>query len=96
MSILCCASHQSMADSADLCLAFQEWHSQLLSVNWHVSCRLSGVWRTAFGLGIIPLCFIIFWRVYKLQESAVWVASRVDSNRKRETLLLFRYFWPRC
>ena len=54
------------------------------------------MWRTAFGLGIIPLGFIIFWRVYKLQESAVWAANRVGSNRKRETLLLFRYFWPRC
>ena len=54
------------------------------------------MWRTAFGLGIIPLCFIIFWRVYKLQESAVWAANRDGRDRKRETRLLFRHFWHRC
>ena len=53
------------------------------------------MWRTAFGLGIIPLCFIIFWRVFKLQESAVWAANR-GRDRKRETRLLFRHFWHRC
>ncbi len=58
--------------------------------------RLSGVWRTAFGLGIIPLCFIIFWRAFKLQESAVWAANREGRERKRQTRLLFHHFWHRC
>ena len=55
--------------------------------------RLSGVWRTAFGLGIIPLAFIIYWRTFRLRESAVWAAAQSGRNRKRETALLFRHFW---
>ena len=55
--------------------------------------RLSGVWRTAFGLGIIPLAFIIYWRTFRLRESAVWAAAQTGRNRKRETALLFRHFW---
>ena len=55
--------------------------------------RLSGVWRTAFGLGIIPLAFIIYWRTFRLRESAVWAAAQTDRNRGRETALLFRHFW---
>ncbi|CAK0780840.1 hypothetical protein CVIRNUC_005193 [Coccomyxa viridis] len=47
--------------------------------------RLSGVWRTAFGLGIIPLAFIIYWRTFRLRESAVWAAAQTGRNRKRET-----------
>ena len=55
--------------------------------------RLSGVWRTAFGLGIIPLAFIIYWRTFRLRESAVWAAAQTGRNRKRETALLFYHFW---
>ena len=55
--------------------------------------RLSGVWRTAFGLGIIPLAFIIYWRTFRLRESAVWAAAQTNRDRKRETALLFRHFW---
>ena len=58
--------------------------------------RLSGVWRTAFGLGIIPLAFIIYWRTFRLRESAVWAAAQSNRNRKRETALLFRHFWHSC
>ncbi len=58
--------------------------------------RLSGVWRTAFGLGIIPLLFILYWRVFRLRESAVWAANQTNRNRGRETGLLFYHFWHRC
>lgn len=55
------------------------------------------MWRTGFGLGIGVLLFIIFWRVYKLRESAVWKADkRAGGNRSRNLGLLFKMFWPRC
>ena len=53
------------------------------------------MWRTAFGLGIIPLAFIIYWRTFRLCESAVWAAAQSNRNRNRETALLFRHFWHR-
>lgn len=31
--------------------------------------RLGGVWRTAFGLGLIPICLILFYRVVFLKVS---------------------------
>ena len=58
--------------------------------------RLSGVWRTAFGLGMIPLLFILYWRLFRLRESAVWAANQTNRNRGRETGLLFYHFWHRC
>ena len=53
------------------------------------------MWRTAFGLGIIPLLFILYWRLFRLRESAVWAANQSNRNRGRETGLLFYHFWHR-
>ncbi|BDA43280.1 probable inorganic phosphate transporter 1-3 [Coccomyxa sp. Obi] len=58
--------------------------------------RLDGVWRTAFGLGIGVLLFIVFWGIYKLHESAVWKADRrAGSDSFRKIALLFKVFWSR-
>ncbi|CAL8468731.1 g8271 [Coccomyxa elongata] len=58
--------------------------------------RLDSVWRTAFGLGIGVLLFIVFWRIYKLRESAVWKADRsAGGDRTRNLGLLFKMFWSR-
>ena len=53
------------------------------------------MWRTAFGLGMIPLLFILYWRLFRLRESAVWAANQTNRNRGRETGLLFYHFWHR-
>ncbi|KAK9842394.1 hypothetical protein WJX84_005508, partial [Apatococcus fuscideae] len=50
-----------------------------LSYNYRPNA-LSGVWRISFGLGLLPLLFMIYWRVFHLKESVVW---RQQSNEKR-------------
>ena len=34
--------------------------------------RLSIVWRLQYGLGLIPICYMVYHRIFKLQESEVW------------------------
>ena len=34
-----------------------------------------GVWRTAFGLGMIPLVAILLYRIFVLRESKMWCAT---------------------
>ena len=54
------------------------------------------VWRTSFGLGMIPLLFMIYFRVFRLKESAVWRASLKDSvKRGPEFAALFKHYWHR-
>lgn len=61
------------------------------------ACRLAATWRTGFALGIIVIVFIIYWRVFRLRESAVWAAARKkERDQLRETMLLFQHFWHRC
>lgn len=63
---------------------------------WALAGRLDSVWRTAFGLGIGVLLFIVFWRIYKLRESAVWKADkRAGGDRTRNFGLLIKMFWSR-
>ena len=53
--------------------------------------RLEGVWRVSFALGSIPLIFMIYWRVFRLRESAVWVKRTDNVSRKGDIALLFRW-----
>lgn len=48
------------------------------------------VWRVSFALGAIPLAFMIYYRIFRLRESAVWV-KRTGTSRSAETGLLFRW-----
>lgn len=44
--------------------------------------RLGGVWRTAFGLGLIPIVLIIFYRtIYLKVPCAARIATRLYSTR---------------
>eukprot|EP00891_Asterochloris_glomerata_P008306 jgi/Astpho2/8306/e_gw1.00122.31.1_t len=38
--------------------------------------RLSIVWRLQYGLGLIPICYMVYHRIFKLKESEVWKASQ--------------------
>ena len=58
-------------------------------------CRLAATWRTAFAIGTIPIVFIIYWRIFRLKESAMWRSKRQDVDHMRETKLLFRHYWHR-
>jgi hypothetical protein len=54
------------------------------------------VWRTAFGLGVILIFFIIYWRVFKLRENPTWQhwsAGRQDQLRAMG--ILFQQYWHR-
>ena len=45
---------------------------------------------------MIVIVFIIYWRVFRLRESAVWAASKKrERDQLRETMLLFHHFWHR-
>ena len=44
---------------------------------------------------MIVIVFIIYWRVFRLRESAVWAAAKRDRDHMRETILLFYHFWHR-
>ncbi|KDD76549.1 hypothetical protein H632_c186p1 [Helicosporidium sp. ATCC 50920] len=39
---------------------------------------LEVTWRLSYALGLIPLCFILYWRVFQLKESAVWKGKRAS------------------
>jgi len=63
---------------------------------------LEVVWRLSYGLGIIPLLFIFFWRIWVLRESAVWKGKREALNTigtrrfdPRKVGLLLYYYWHR-
>lgn len=62
------------------------------------------VWRLSYALGLIPLCFILYWRIFRLKESAVWKgkrevlkemgkASKKEVYRKYKLLLI--HYWHR-
>lgn len=41
---------------------------------------LQGVWRTSTGLGLVPIIFMLFWRVFKLKESSIWKVTSFAAN----------------
>ena len=55
------------------------------------------VWRTSFGLGMIPLLFMLYYRIFRLKESAVWKSSQLNRTRSRgaDFSLLCYHFWHR-
>ena len=60
----------------------------------------AGVWRISFGLGLIGLIFLMYWRVFMLKESAVWKAqkaSRKDKTGSTNATFgpLFKLYWHR-
>ena len=38
--------------------------------------RLEIIWRLSYGLGLIPLVFMVIWRIWFLKESAVWKGKK--------------------
>lgn len=43
--------------------------------------RLGGVWRTAFGIGIIPIVLILFYRVVYLKAGSQPTSTFLDSSK---------------
>ena len=50
------------------------------------------VWRVSFALGAVPLAFMIYYRIFHLRESAVWVKRTGNKSRSAETGLLFKWY----
>ncbi len=38
--------------------------------------RLNLVWRLSYGIGLIPIFFMLLWRLFRLKESKVWIRKR--------------------
>lgn len=81
--------------SAQLILSQCLSHTSILLAKcfWHF-CQ---VWRTSFGLGMLPLLFMLYYRIFRLRESAVWRANRnVNVSRGAEFNAMCYHFWHRC
>ena len=46
---------------------------------------LSAVWRLSYFIGLLPIFFMLFWRIYILKESAVFVAKRASLRELGES-----------
>lgn len=82
-----------------LFLCYDTYHpiNHIKTTTYHVD-RLDSVWRTSFGLGGIPLLFMLYYRIFRLRESAVWRANnatRTSASRKADFTALFANYWPR-
>ena len=51
------------------------------------------MWRTAYGLGLIPIMYMLYYRIFRLRESAVW--KKRGADQPRHLGLLFKHYWPR-
>jgi MFS family permease len=65
---------------------------------------LAIIWRSSYLLGVIPALFMLFWRIFVLKESAVWLGKRralkdlgpVDNAMvMRKYGLYFYHYWHR-
>jgi hypothetical protein len=36
------------------------------------------VWRLSYGIGLIPILFMLLWRLFRLKESKVWIRKRAS------------------
>lgn len=79
-----------------LMVCFDTYHpiNHKKPVSYHAK-RLEGVWRVSFALGSIPLLFMIYYRVFRLRESAVWVKRTGANSRAADMGLLFKWYWHR-
>lgn len=34
------------------------------------------MWRLSYGIGLIPIFFMLLWRLFRLKESKVWIRKR--------------------
>ena len=56
------------------------------------------MWRTSFALGFIPLLYMLYYRIFRLRESAVWKKrmSQVSTTKEPGHFgLLIRHYWQR-
>lgn len=54
---------------------------------------LQGVWRTSTGLGLVPIIFMLWWRIFKLKESGIWKVNMtlfVTNHQNNENYILFK------
>eukprot|EP00891_Asterochloris_glomerata_P003210 jgi/Astpho2/3210/Aster-05736 len=66
--------------------------------NTYGAPRLSGVWRASFAIGFIPLLYMLYYRIFRLRESAVWKKrmSQVSTQKQGGNYaLLVKHYWPR-
>lgn len=67
---------------------------------------LNVIWRLSYAIGLIPLGFILFWRIFVLKESSIWKAKRKALKKRqqakaskvhswRKVNLMMRHYWHR-
>ena len=56
------------------------------------------MWRASFAIGFIPLLYMLYYRIFRLRESAVWKKrmSQVSTQKQGGNYaLLVKHYWPR-
>lgn len=59
--------------------------------------KLGAIWRTSFGIGLLVVAFVLFYRLLFVKESQVWGRERIvlQSQSKSTKVCLVRYYWHR-
>lgn len=85
----------NFTNTAVLCVLLAVYSSTKPNNRTHLYTpwRLSGVWRTAYAIGIIPIMYMLYYRIFRLRESAVW--KKRGKGEPRHMGLLFKHYWPR-
>ena len=103
-TVVCVFSMQGVGNLANtlvitiLMACFSQFHSPYNAKSLEV------VWRLSYAIGLIPLGFILYWRIFVLKESAVWTGKRNALKKigkasikedHRKYMLLFKHYWHR-
>ncbi|DBA96631.1 TPA: hypothetical protein ACH3X1_015490 [Trebouxia sp. C0004] len=85
----------NFTNTAVLCILLTIYSSTEANKRTHkyTGWRLGGVWRTAYGIGMIPILYMLYYRIFRLRESAVW--KKRKSGESRNMGLLMKHYWPR-
>jgi MFS family permease len=83
----------NLVNTAVLCILLAAFHQTTSKYNHH---SLEAVWRISFGIGLIPVTIMLFYRLFFLQESKVWKRqNKPTAVALREQKVLYGYYWHR-
>ncbi|CAL8462225.1 g1756 [Coccomyxa elongata] len=94
--VVCTFSMQgwgNLVNTAVLCILLAIFGQTGSKYNHHA---LDAVWRISFGIGLIPVTFMLIYRLFFLQESKVWKRqNKPAAVALREQKVLWYHYWHR-
>ncbi|KAK9805181.1 hypothetical protein WJX72_004006 [[Myrmecia] bisecta] len=67
----------------------------LLAVDSSANPNYDVAWRLTYVVGLLPLAYLIYFRLRHLTESKMWKKSHGKNFDAREVQLLWAHYWPR-